>query len=55
MGKIIAPRPLSEVFFLDLARILLFPTFPLLAIAAVLRKTLRESRSKTSEGSRRQA
>ena len=40
MKKIIAPRPLSEVFFLDLARIILFPTIPTLAIAIMLRKTL---------------
>jgi len=40
MKKIIAPRPLSEVFFLDLARILLFPTLPTLAIAIMIRKTL---------------
>jgi hypothetical protein len=49
MGKIIAPRPLSEVFFLDLARILLFPTLPLLAIAAILRKTLSKSNATAKE------
>jgi len=40
MGKIIAPRSFSEVLFVDLARVLLFPTFPTLAFAIMIRKTL---------------
>jgi hypothetical protein len=55
MKRIVAPRPLSEVFFLDLTRILLFPTFPLLAIAAMLRKTLRESKPSPSKEKRGRA
>lgn len=48
MSKVAAPRPFYEVFLLDLTRILLFPTFPLLAIASMVRKTLREARGSLS-------
>lgn len=44
MGKIIAPRPFWEVFLLDVARVLLFPTIPIVAFATLIHKTLRETK-----------
>jgi hypothetical protein len=50
MGKIIAPRPLSEVLFFDFLRILLVPTLPILAIGSLIRKTLLESKRRRAPG-----
>lgn len=47
MEKLVKERPFVQLVFIDLVRILLFPTAPLLIISLLIRKTIRESKKKS--------
>ncbi len=39
MGKIVRPRPALFLFFVDMIRLLLFPTLPIIIVGTLVRKT----------------
>lgn len=43
MQKLVRPRPSYQIFFVDLIRVLFFPTAPIVIVGLLLRKTARRS------------
>ncbi len=48
MEKLVKKQPFLQLVFIDLVRIFLFPTAPLLIISLLIRKTIRESKKTKS-------
>ena len=42
MEKLAPPRPVLQLFFIDLVKALLFPTAPVLILVSLIRKTIRQ-------------
>ncbi|HEY5599838.1 MAG TPA: hypothetical protein VIK48_04030 [Candidatus Manganitrophaceae bacterium] len=42
MEKLVKPRPLLYLFFIDLVKVLLFPAAPVLILVSLIRKTIRQ-------------
>lgn len=48
MQKLVKLRPFYQLFFVDLSKVLLFPTLPILIIGLLIRKTGRQSKEPRS-------
>ena len=48
MKKLVRLRPSYQIFFVDLVRLLLFPTAPIVIIGLLIRKTARQSKAPRS-------
>ena len=44
MAKLVRLRPAHEIFFIDIVKVLLFPTAPILIIGMLIRKSIQQSK-----------